>query len=256
MQERIAEGQVVGENRKEYFEAVEKLGLYSSPRNLQFYFSHIFEDANSFAGKSVLDVGAGKGLCGTYAACSGASKVIAIEPEAAGATKGVRSKFTMLLDELGLDAVSVLPVVFQEFDAGEEQFDIIILDDCVNHLDEEACVRLHVDQTARDTYMKIFTKLYTTASPGAKLVITDASRYNFFAMLGLKNPFTPTIDFEGHQSPKLWAQLLTEAGFQNPRIRWRSFNRFGAIGKSLFANKTVSFFLHSRFCLTMEKAQE
>ena len=201
----------------------------------------------------MLDIGCGAGLCSFYAACSGAAKVISLEPEEAGSTAGVTSKYQKLANSLNLDQVTLQGITLQEFDPGGQKFDIIILDDSVNHLDEDACINLHRDPAAEESYTKIFRQIYDMAADGAVLIITDASRYNIFPLFGLKNPMVPTIDWTVHQSPTLWTRLLSNAGFSNPTVRWRSLNRFGPIGERLLGNKVASFFLWSRFCLTMRK---
>ncbi len=235
-----------------YFDVVRELGLYSSSDRLRVYVAHVFQDAD-LNGVAMLDIGCGVGLVSIYAACAGARKVVSLEPEAAGSTAGVTSKYQKLADSLNLENATLHGVTFQEFDPGDEKFDVILLDDSVNHLDEEACINLQHDQAAIESYAEIFRKIHALAADGAKLIITDASRYNFFAMLGLRNPLAPTIDWSVHQSPTYWVKLLSDAGFSRPIIRWRSFNRLGRIGSLLLGNKAAAFFLRSRFCLTMEK---
>ena len=235
------------------WEIVDEHSLYASSRNLRFYMDCAF-DGVTFTGKKVLDVGAGLGLCSFYAACMGAEKVISLEPEADGATTGVRSDFEKIKDMLGANQITIFPTTVQNFDPQGEKFDVIILDDCINHLDEDACTKLHKnDKQAKDSYIKIFNKIASVSAPGSKIVITDCSRYNIFPLLGLKNPLCPTIEWHKHQSPECWAKLLTKTGFKNPWIRWRSLNRFGSTGRLIFGNKAVAFFLLSRFFLTMEK---
>lgn len=235
-----------------YFDAVGEQSLCSSPDRLRVYISHVFQDTD-LNGVAMLDIGCGVGLCSIYAACAGARKVVSLEPEAAGSTAGVSSKYQKLVSSLDLENATLHGVTFQEFDPGDEKFDVILLDDSVNHLDEEACINLQHDQAAIESYAELFRKIHALAADGAKLIITDASRYNFFPMLGLKNPIARTIDWRVHQSPTYWAKLLSDAGFSNPTIRWRSFNRLGRIGSLLLGNKVAAFFLRSRFCLTMEK---
>jgi len=234
-----------------FFEAVAEYNLYSSPRNLQFYLHYLFQDVN-LTGKKVLEIGAGAGLCSCYAASSGAEKVISLEPEAAGSTAGVTDRFNKLSNALGLSQVAMYPLTFQDFDPGNEKFDVILLDDCVNHLDEAACVDLLRDAGAIEAYRNIFHKMYDIAADRAKIIITDCSRHNFFALLKRRNPFSPTIEWHKHQAPVTWMRLLADAGFVNPMVKWASFNRLGSVGR-LLGNKPAAFFLQSRFRIEMEK---
>ena len=147
----------------------------------------------------------------------------------------------------------MLPITFQEYIPDDKKFDIILLMNSINHLDEEACANLLWDEISRNKYIDLFHKLYDLATSGAYIIITDASRYNFFASLGMKNPFASSITWQLHQSPYYWAKLLQEAGFNSPQIRWKSYNRLGHIGRMFLANRVASYFLGTTFCLTMKK---
>lgn len=236
----------------EYLDVVATKGILSSYKtNLRFYLDYLFQDV-SFVGKSMLDVGGGSGLYSFYGAIMGAKEVICLEPEVEGSTKGVSDKFKQLSAGLSLSNVSLQPVRFQDFDAGDQTFDIILLHNSINHLDEEACIKLQYDDDARNRYKFIFQKLSKVAAPGAKLIIADCSRYNFFASLGIRNPFAPTIEWHKHQPPEFWSSILLNYGFMNPKVRWTSFSNLRRIGR-LFGNHFASYFLTSHFCLTMDR---
>lgn len=145
------------------------------------------------------------------------------------------------------------PSPVQDLQRDGERFDIILMHNSINHLDEEACVRLRRDRSARERYRAIFQTIGRRANTGAILIAADASRFNFFRSLGLNNPICPHMEWEKHQTPRLWAKLLMEAGFARPRIQWSSFNGLGKAGRVLLGNGLMSFFLTSHFCLTMEK---
>jgi len=227
-------------------------GLYSSPGNLRYYVHYLFQDT-TLAEKTMLDIGGGAGLFSFYAGCCGASRVVCLEPMAAGSSPGMVDQFQRFSTLLGLNQVSIYPIKLQDFDPGNETFDIVLLHNSINHLDEAACMALQHDRHAVETYKRVFEKLSTLASPGAKLIIADCSRYNFFALCRLKNPFGPTIEWHKHQSPDHWARLLSDVGFCNPKIRWASFNSLQSIGRLLLGNKVAAYFLQSDFCLTMGK---
>ena len=234
------------------FTIVCREGLYSSPGNLRYYANYLFQDM-PLVGKTMLDIGGGAGLFSFYAGCCGASRVVCLEPEATGSSPGMASQSQKLLTLLGLKQVYIYPIRFQDFDPGDETFDIILLHQSINHLDEAACSALHYEPQAVETYNGILKRLNAIASPGAKLLIADCSRHNFFALCHLRNPFGPMIEWHKHQSPYRWARLLSDVGFRNPKIRWTSFNSLRFLGRLLFGNKVAAYFLQSSFCLTMEK---
>ena len=114
--------------------------------------------------------------------------------------------------------------------------------------------RLNEDQRARDTYLEIFTKLAELAKPGATLIVADAARRNLFGDLGIPHPIARSIEREKHQSPKLWASLLEQVGFANPRIIETAFNTLRRPGQLLLGNRVAAYLLMSGFVLRMTRA--
>ena len=232
--------------------AVIEEGLYPNRGNLQFHLKTLFQDI-VLENRMVLDVGGGSGLHSFYTACMGAREVVCLEPETEGSRSGIGAKFRKLSGMLGYDHVWFEPVTFQAFDPAGKQFDIILLHNSINHLDEIACINLLNDDASKAIYMDIFSKLSSVASSGAKLIVCDCSRYNFFALLRIKNPFAPTIEWHKHQAPEVWVGLLSQVGFVNPRVRWTAFNTLRSPGRVLLGNRLLSYFLRSDFRFTMEK---
>ena len=240
-------------NVEDYLSAVIKEGLYPNRGNLQFHLKTLFKDI-ALENRRVLDIGGGSGLHSFYAACMGAEAVVCLEPETEGSRSGMGTKFRKLNGMLGTDQVKFEPVTFQAFEPAEKQFDIILLHNSINHLDETACINLLNDDASKAIYMDICSKLSSLASSGAKLIVCDCSRYNFFALFRIRNPFAPTIEWHKHQAPEIWVDLLSQVGFGNPRIRWTSFNTLRSPGRTLLGNRTLSYFLRSDFRFTMEKS--
>jgi 2-polyprenyl-3-methyl-5-hydroxy-6-metoxy-1,4-benzoquinol methylase len=238
----------------DYFRLMEQQLPHVRRGNLRFQLAELSRDVD-LRGRSVLDIGAGDGQLSLFAASAGASKVVALEPEAAGSSAGMFEKFDRLAGLLGLeDLVKLRPVTLQAYDPGGERFDVLILNASVNHLDEDACIRLHRDNDARAAYRIIFAKLAALAAPGARLIVSDCSRHNLFAHLGVRNPISRSIEWHKHQTPQVWAALLEEQGFRRLKIRWESFNSLRTPGKVLLGNRIASYMLTSAFCLTMELA--
>lgn len=246
---------------EKYLNIAVKEGLCRSKGYLASYLNYLFQGV-SFTGRPMLDIGGGSGLYSFYAAIRGAKHIVCLEPEMEGSTKGTLEKFKQLSASLSLSNVSFQPVRFQEFDAGNQTFDIILLRASINHLDEKACIKLQYDDDARKRYRLIFQKLSEIAAPNAKLIITDCSRYNFFASLGVRNPFAPAIEWHKHQSPEFWSNMLSDYGFINPKILWgldveayfSSFSGLQKISRLLFGNQFASYFLTSAFLLVMDRS--
>jgi 2-polyprenyl-3-methyl-5-hydroxy-6-metoxy-1,4-benzoquinol methylase len=225
---------------------------YRNERNLRNFLYAFFGDT-PLAGKKVLDIGGGAGLLSFSAIHRGASKAVCLEPEAAGSSAGVRERFAAVQSALGYgDRVRLLPVTFQDFDPEAEKYDIAVSHQSINHLDEQACSTLLSNDQSRARYLEIFLKLKTMLNPGAVVIIYDCSRYNIFQFLGITNPIAKTIRWDLHQDPYLWQDLLVEAGFVQPAVRWASFNTLGSLGRLLLSNQLAAYFLRSTFYLTVQ----
>jgi SAM-dependent methyltransferase len=238
------------QDRDRFRAAAEALG--HRPGNLLFLSDWLFDRVN-FNGATVLDIGAGDGASSFYAACAGARSVVSLEPEVAGSSSGMRMSFKNARDRIGADNVELLGETLQGFDPDGRSFDVFISLASINHLDEDACIRLREDEDARRTYLETFTKLRDMASPGAALVVADCARRNAFGDLRIKNPLVPTIEWHKHQQPEFWAELLEQAGFRKPRIRWSTLNTLRGPGRALLGNRVAAYLMTSGFCLTMER---
>jgi len=232
-----------------------KKKLYSSKGNLKFYLNGLFKNVD-LSQKEVLDIGGGKGLVSLYAAVKGAKKVVCLEPEEDGSRNGMISGYHELRNELPESLpVELLPLRLQDYlqQAGSEKYDVIILNNSINHLDEEACIHLrHADASYR-TYVAIFKNVSRIMKKGGVLIATDVSCKNFFNDIHVKNIFVPTIEWHKHQKPATWITVLKDAGFKNPTVKWPSLNRFRKPGRLLMANPFMAYLMRSYFQLTMEK---
>lgn len=235
-----------------YLDKMIEGGLFTNKFNLRELLISTFQSI-SFKGKTVLDIGGGQGLLSFYAASAGARKVICLEPEHDGSTKGMIEKFNETCFSLNLNDIELHAKTFQDYDPGQEKFDIIISHNSINYLNEDACVKLLYDNSSMQVYEDLSRKIYDISNDDAVLIICDCSRYNFFSMLKIKNPIVPTIEWRKHQSPETWAKIFRKAGFGTKKIKWSSFNSLGVLGRLILGNKIISFFMMSHFKLIMVK---
>lgn len=220
--------------------------------NFDFELRNTIFDRVLLEGATVLDVGCGDGRMGMWAATHGARRVVGLEPEIEGSSAGMQKAFRCLAREAGIeDRVELVTTRLQDYDPGTERFDVLLLAASINHLDEPACMRLHFDEDARQTFRRQFRHLANLAAPGAVLVVTDVSCRNVFATFGVTNPFSPTIEWEKHQSPFLWAQLLNDVGFEKPDVKWTTFNTLRRPGRRLLNNYVAAYLTISAFRLHM-----
>jgi SAM-dependent methyltransferase len=235
-----------------YINVVIEEGLFANKGRLKFHMDTLFEGID-FKNKKVLDIGGGSGIYCFYAASRGAKKAVCLEPESEGSSSGVTEKFHKLEQHLQRDNVELMPITLQALEPEGETFDVILLHNSINHLDEIACINLLRESRSKSIYQEIASKIYLLSNRGAKLIICDCSRFNFLPLLKIRNPFAPTIEWHKHQAPEVWADLFGEVGFVNPKIRWTSFDHLRNLGRVLTGNKLMAYFLRSHFCLTMEK---
>ena len=235
-----------------YLDITVQDGIVSKRTYLQFQMQNLFEGVE-LRGRTVLDIGGGNGVYSFYAAAAGASSVLCLEPEAEGSTSRVIDTFQRLRERMGFDNVTIDPVTLQDFAPRGRTFDVVLLYNSINHLNEPACITLLDKLESREAYTDIFSNLYSLCARPAKLIVADCSRHNFFNAIGTKNPFNPTIEWHKHQAPELWAGLLSKVGFTTPRIRWSTFSRLGTAGKLFTGNRWAAYFLRSHFVLTMDR---
>lgn len=227
------------------FAEVKRLGVYSQWRDLSRYFRAIFSDVE-LAGASVLDVGGGAGVAALYAASMGAGRVVCMEPELDGSTSRARERFTALRAAVGADVEFVASTLA---DYRSEPFDIVLLHDTINHLDEEAVTRLQRDPQAAEHYRRLLAPLRELVNRPGSLIVADASSRNAWADVGVRNPVARSIEWHKHQPPEIWHQVLLPLGFTLHAQRWTPYDPLGPLG-DLLAFKSASYFLRSHFVIT------
>lgn len=227
-------------------------GLIHNAHRVAFYLDTVFERVR-FEGARVLDVGSGTGIVSCYAAFKGASQIVALDPEGAGGPHDARRTAAMMFSRLGVESkIESCSETIQAFQAAGV-FDVIVLHNSINHLDEAACIALREKQHAREVYLGMFDRLAKVSRPGAQLFVSDCSPRNVFPEIGRRNPVARTIDWRKHQRPEEWIELLEQAGFDSPALAWTPVTRFYRAGKALTGNRLVSYFTTSHFYFTMTR---
>jgi cyclopropane fatty-acyl-phospholipid synthase-like methyltransferase len=229
-----------------------RLGLLNHGREYQNRCRMLF-DGIDLKGKSMLEIGCGKGLLCLWAKIHGASDVVGLEPLAQGAYDSSQCylDFKTIVTELGLENIDIVPSRLEDYRPANRTFDVVLSLASINHLDETSCIELRRSETARANYVSLFNHVRGLMSPGGTLIVVDASSSSFFGDLHLTNPFNPHIEWFKHQRPEIWAQLLSRCRFSNPKISWLSGSLLGHIGVPTIP-KTLSYFLSSAFRLEMD----
>lgn len=203
----------------------------------------------SLTNKRMLEIGCGKGAFCLWAALHGAEYVLGIEPEADGSTHGSSSVFVDSIQKYNLENVEFKPIYLQQLTIPEKKYDIVMLYNVINHLDEDAVQTLDKEQHAYDKYKDIIHGLSEYMDKGSFLILSDCGRTNMWNLFGLKSPFASAIDWHKHQDPKQWIQLFNDAGFCLYDFRWTYLYPLD----KLSSNWLVHFITQSHFTLRFKK---
>lgn len=198
------------------------------------------------SGAHVLEVGCGTGAWSLWAALHGADRVVALEPEADGSTANTMAKLRQSIGLLGLDKKIIATEHYlHQLPRQERPFDVAVMYDVINHLDEDAVVRLHRDRAAFNRYVSLFQDLRRQMQPGGWLIVADCARDNFWNQLGQKSPFALSIEWHKHQNPQVWIDILESAGFHHHGLGWSPLQPF----PRLTSNWLVQYLTCSHYVL-------
>lgn len=205
-------------------------------------------------GKTILDVGGGDGVHSMYAKLKGSGKITVLEPEFEGSTQGVIGVLENIIKKYKIKDMQIIPKTFQDFKT-KEKYDIILLNNSINHLNEDLCTTLHKSKKAQAEYLKLMKKLDSLLNVNGIIVVADCSKYNFWNEIGLKSPFANTIEWHKHQAPSLWTKLLNKTGFERLTLDWTMYHRYPPL-KFAVNNLIVPYFINSHFRMVFKRKKD
>jgi cyclopropane fatty-acyl-phospholipid synthase-like methyltransferase len=236
---------------KDFETIVAETKKYHDKKGIIFKLESLFRGIE-LKDKKVLDIGGGDGLMSFYMAHIGAD-VCCLEPDSDGSAEVDSSDYHHFEKETGLK-INLYRKTFQEY-ITDDQFDLILIHNAINHLNEQACERLRYDEGAFNLYTDYFKKLNTLLKKDGILIISDCSGKNFWNDIHQKNPFIRNIEWEKHQSPRLWSHIASKADFNKMNLTWSTFNRLGIPGKVILGHAPIAYFLSSHFNLYLTKKE-
>lgn len=236
-----------------YVEAGRTMGLWPRGGRLLYYLRRQLFRGTDLRGKSVLDVGCSNGRYSAWAAVSGAERVVGLEPmgDGSGSSGDSRRYFEGFAQRLGLSNMEILDATLQDYECPDDSYDVVLLHAVINHLDEDACIRLRESAEARRSYEEIFRGVHRLMRDGGSLIITDAPTKTLYSDLGReRSPFNRRIDFKKHQQPETWAEVIAPAGFELHEIRWLPWAKYRQLMAPL-SNRLAAYVLAFGFRLEM-----
>lgn len=209
--------------------------------------------------RSVLEIGAGHGYLSAFCVGRGASRVVALEPESEGSTEGINKQFGQLAKSVDMgEGIEYLPMSLEKFVASDrtKQFDYILMCNVINHIDEEAVVKLHLPDadSERKGYIETLKTIRDLLTDTGTLLVSDVGRYNFWNTIGLRFPACRTIEWDKHQDPVVWNSLLVDAGFVSLVVKWLPMYRLRHL-KALVSRKFAAQCLNSNFLIQARKRE-
>ena len=148
---------------QEFITTITKLGEYSNGNSLKIYLQQFF-GKHSVKNLRILDIGGGAGLLSFWVAFND-GLAVCLEPESGGSSHGIRKSFNKISLALNIcsERAHQLSTTFQEF-SDNNRFDMILLANSINHLNEEATIRLQEDIGAFKEYLSYFRKMHSLLS--------------------------------------------------------------------------------------------
>jgi len=238
-------------NNQEKLAFVAKKVGYSSLKRYVLRSNFIF-DGLKLEGARVLEIGCGNGAFCMWAALHGAEYVFGIEPEGNGSTGGTLRLFREVVEKLNLTNIEAKGIFLQELGISTKPFDIIVMYNVINHLDEDKVQILHKDQDAAEKYILLVRDLKKFLKPGGIIIVADCARRNFWNDIGLKSPLAPTIEWHKHQSPQQWIKIFKKAEYRLYDFRWSILNPIG----SFASNWLVQYLTVSHFVLRFQSLED
>jgi hypothetical protein len=121
----------------------------------------LFQDVD-VRGRSLLDLGGGTGVVSFYACPLRSQKGRMPRTERCGVNGRCPRGFELIRSKVDVD----VDFVSGRLEGWSEAFDVVLMNNVINHLDEGACQRLHLDAQAGRTYRAQLEKAARSPSRG------------------------------------------------------------------------------------------
>lgn len=203
------------------------------------------------SGRSVLEVGAGRGFLAHYAAiCRGASHVTALDEYGGhGAPETSYDTAVRLRARLGAeDRICIEKSDFLEWQPSRT-FDYVFLVNALHHI-VQTRQPLSRDRQRWASALDAFERTRRALAPGGRLLIQELSRRNYCPLPRYRRRMSG-VRWDTKQTPREWCKALRASGFTRTRVRYRYPLNLVEVEplRPLLANRWVSLLTDSSYVI-------
>lgn len=216
-----------------------------------FYFKKYIFEGFDLSHKKVLDLGGGNGIASFFLShYSKTCEIFLVDPYKSGSNKLMKNQFLNFSSIYKKSNIT-------HYNSLEElpkyiKFDLILLHNSINHIGEDLILNLD-NKDKLNEYMDRLYLVLDKAKVESNIIISDCSNKNFWNDIGVHNFFAPTIQWHLHKEPSFWQNIFYQLGCSHIRTKWTSRREFLSLGKYVFANKFLSYFINSHFVSIYQK---
>jgi len=236
------------------FKHVASLSGLKRTSKLNWYFrDQIFSGVDT-ENKKLIDIGGGNGLASIWSLMEGNCKeALVVDPLSDGSNSRMFEQFQKMKTASGVgERLQFLDGTLEDLNSEGNNFDIALMHNSINHINEEMTPMLTFSEKARNAFLKEFRSIRSLMADNGILIISDCSNRNFFGDMGIKNPIAPTINWTVHQSPHVWSSLIEASGYKCLKTTWTTRRELGRFGHAILGNKVGAYLTNSHFSLAFK----
>lgn len=233
------------------FKQVASLSGLRRISNLDCYFRDQVFNGVDTENKKLIDIGGGNGLASIWSLMEGGCKeALVVDPLSDGSNSFMFEQFQSMKTASGVDGrLQFFIGKLSDLNSERNNFDIALMHNSVNHINEKMTPLLMVSERAREAFLNEFKSIRSRMTDNGILIISDCSNRNFFGDMGIKNPIAPTINWTVHQSPNVWSPLIEASGFKHLKTTWTTRRELGRVGHAILGNKVGAYLTNSHFAM-------